>query len=117
MIISNINTNYAFGRLKITTNGDPDAKAARVRYACSCPFERWERIDKLSGKTPVEIKFYPSCDGEDHVTTLMSCTIGEETFYRPVILDGPKDFQKKLNNIEKKLHEIRNEETARKYFA
>ena len=117
MKINSINSNQNFGRLKITTNGDPDAQNARVRYACSCPFERWETLDKLSGKTPVEIKFHPSCDGEDHVTTLMSCIIGKKTFYRPVILDGPKDFQKKLDVIENILREIKNEEIARKYFA
>ena len=117
MIVNSINTNQNFGRLKITTNGDPDAKAARERYACSCPFEKWEEIDKLSGKTPVEIKFHPSCDGEDHETTLMSCTIGKEILYKPVIIDGPKDLQKKLNIIEYRLHEIKDKEIARKYFA
>ena len=110
-------SNQSFGRLKITTNGDADAKSAREMYACSTPFERWERIDKLSGKTPVEIAFYPSKDGEDHETAFMSCVIGKLTFMRPENIYGPKDFQKKLDAIEEELHRQKNIDTARKYFA
>ena len=110
-------SNQSFGRLKITTNGDADAKNMREQYACSTPFERWEKIDKLSGKTPVNIKFYPSKDGEDHETAFMSCVIGELTFMRPENIDGPKDFQKKLDAIEAELRRQKNIETAHKYFA
>ena len=113
----NLVSNQSFGRLKITTNGDADAKSAREMYACSCPFERWEKIDKLSGKTPVEIKFYPSIDGADHETAFMSCEIGEETFMRPRRILDPAYFQQLLDSIEGELHRQHNIETARKYFA
>ena len=110
-------SNQSFGRLKITTNGDADAKSAREMYACSTPFERWEKIDKLSGKTPVKIEFYPSTDGEDHETAFVNCKIGEKYFINGSRICDSKDFQKKLDFIEGVLHSQRNVETAHKYFA
>ena len=110
-------SNQSFGRLKITTNGDADAKSAREMYACSTPFERWDKIDKLSGKTPVEIKFYPSIDGEYHDAPYLGCKIGVKPFIYQGMLTGAKDFQKKLDAIEAELRRQKNIETAHKYFA
>ena len=68
----------------------------------------------MSGKTPVTLDFDASYNAD---VTFLSCKIKNKIFLDAARVDGPKDFQKKLDLIEEELHRQRNIETAHKYFA
>ena len=97
MRINSINRNQSFGRLKITYEDgyDGSGKPFRRKLLAYAPIKIFDEIDKLSGDTPVEIRF---CS----VFSVMDGTYG--AFVKTYIGENEKPFTRVPIDSYEELH-------------
>ena len=103
MKINSINQNQNFGRLKITAT--VDGKKGRETYAGNEPSKIFDEIDKISGKTPVEIKFDAFVDQSSKKDSLpfLICSIGNRKIFMYKGIRCTNDLMNQINYIKRQL--------------